>query len=52
MTYNFPNKLRNLAIVFMCLGFLGLTYGFLSAPSSIKESKAMISANHNDGPWR
>ena len=49
MTYNFPNKLRNLAIVFMCLGFLGLTYGFLSAPSSIKESKAMISANHNDG---
>ena len=49
MTYNFPNKLRNLAIVFMCLGFLGLTYGFLSAPSSIKESKAMVSASHNDG---
>ena len=48
-TYNFPNKLRNLAIVFMCLGFLGLTYGFLSAPSNIKESKAMISADHNDG---
>ncbi|MFL2603621.1 MAG: quinol:cytochrome C oxidoreductase [Flavobacteriaceae bacterium] len=49
MTYNFPNKLRNLAIVFMCLGFLGLTYGFLSAPSSIEESKAMVSASHNDG---
>ena len=47
MTYNFPNKLRNLAIVFMCLGFLGLTYGFLSAPSSIKESKAMVSAIRN-----
>ena len=49
MTYNFPNKLRNLAIVFMSLGFLGLTYGFLSAPSSIEESKAMVSASHNDG---
>ena len=48
MTYNFPNKLRNLAIVFMCLGFLGLTYGFLSAPSSIKESKAMVSASHEN----
>ena len=49
MTYNFPNKLRNLAIVFMSLGFLGLTYGFLSAPSSIEESKVMVSASHNDG---
>ena len=49
MTYNFPNKLRNLTIVFMTLGFLGLTYGFLAAPSSIKESKAMVSAIHNDG---
>ncbi len=49
MTYNFPNKLRNLAIVFMSFGFLGLTYGFLSAPSSIEESKAIVSANHSDG---
>ena len=49
MMYNFPNKLRNLAIIFMSFGFLGLTYGFLSAPSSVEESKAIVSANHIDG---
>ena len=42
MMYTFPNKLRNLAIAFMVVGFLGLTYGFLTAPATIEESKAMV----------
>jgi len=47
--YTFPNKLRNLSIAFMIIGFLGLTYGFLSAPATIEESKAMVAASHDDG---
>ena len=49
MMYTFPNKLRNLSITFMIIGFLGLTYGFLSAPATIEESKAMVAASHDDG---
>ena len=48
MMYTFPNKLRNLAIAFMVVGFLGLTYGFLTAPATIEESKAMV-ATHDAG---
>ena len=44
MMYTFPNKLRNLAIAFMVVGFLGLTYGFLTAPTTIEESKAMVAS--------
>ena len=47
--YTFPNKLRNLSITLMIVGFLGLTYGFLNAPSNLEESKSMVSANHGDG---
>ncbi|MDA7694293.1 quinol:cytochrome C oxidoreductase [Flavobacteriaceae bacterium] len=47
--YTFPNKLRNLSITFMIIGFLGLTYGFLSAPATIEESKAMVAASHDEG---
>ena len=49
MMYTFPNKLRNLAIVFMVVGLIGLTYGFLSAPSTIEEAKAIVAANHGEG---
>ena len=49
MMYTFPNKLRNLSITLMIVGFLGLTYGFLNAPSNLEESKSMVSANHGDG---
>ena len=47
--YTFPNKLRNLAIVFMVVGLIGLTNGFLSAPSTIEEAKAIVAANHGEG---
>jgi hypothetical protein len=49
MMYTFPNKLRNLAIAFMLIGFISLTYGFLSAPSTIEEAKAIVAASHGDG---
>jgi len=47
--YTFPNKLRNLAIAFMVVGFAGLVYGFIAAPSTIEESKAIVAASHDDG---
>ncbi len=49
MIYTFPNKLRNLAIVFMAVGFMGLVYGFLAAPNTIEEAKAIVAANHGEG---
>src|SRR6056300_589033 len=49
MMYTFPNKLRNLASAFMVIGFLGLTYGFLSAPATLEQSKAIVAASHSDG---
>ena len=48
MMYIFPNKIKKIAIAFMIVGFFGLAYGFLSAPKTIEESKAMIEANHGD----
>ncbi|MEJ6775642.1 MAG: quinol:cytochrome C oxidoreductase [Flavobacteriia bacterium] len=47
--YTFPNKLRNLAIAFMVIGFLGLAYGFITAPSTIEDAKAMVASSHGDG---
>ena len=32
--YTFPNKLRNLAIALMVLGFVGLVLGFIGAPKT------------------
>ena len=49
MMYTFPNKLRNLAFAFMAVGFVGLVYGFISAPTSIEEAKALVAANHGEG---
>jgi len=49
MMYTFPNKLRNLALAFMAIGFVGLVYGFISAPKTIEEAKAIIAANHEEG---
>ena len=49
MMYTFPNKLRNLAIAFMVIGFLGLAYGFITAPSTVEEAKEMLASSHGDG---
>ena len=48
--YTFTNKLRNLSIILMIAGFLGLTYGFLTAPKTIKEAQALVDdTHHGDG---
>lgn len=49
MMYTFPNKLRNLAIALMVIGFLGLVYGFINAPKTIEEAKAMVTSSHGEG---
>ena len=46
--YTFSNKLRNLAFAFMVIGLTGLVYGFLSAPKTIEEAKAMVAASHHE----
>ena len=48
MMYTFPNKLRNLAIAFMVIGFLGLAYGFINAPKTIEEAKEMVASSHGE----
>ena len=45
--YTFTNKLRNFSIVFMVVGFLGLVYGFLSMPSTVKDAQAMVAEVHH-----
>mgnify|MGYP000648414941 FL=1 len=49
MMYTFPNKLRNLAIAFMVIGFLGLAYGFINAPKTIEEAKEMVASSNGEG---
>lgn len=48
--YTFTNKLRNFSITLMVVGFLGLTYGFLTAPETVEEATAMLAdAHHGEG---
>lgn len=45
--YTFSSKLKTFSIVLMVLGILGMAYGFLSAPKTTEEVKAMM--HHEDG---
>ena len=48
--YTFTNKLKNFSITLMVVGFLGLTYGFLTAPETVEEATAMVAdAHHGEG---
>jgi hypothetical protein len=48
--YTFTNKLRNFSISMMVVGFLGLTYGFLTVPKTVEEATAMVAdAHHGEG---
>ena len=44
--YTFPKRLKIFSLVCMIIGLLGLTYGFLSAPSTIEEAIEMTSSDH------
>lgn len=47
--YTFSNKLRNIAIVLMVLGLIGIVYGFLSAPKTIEDVEKIVAASHHGG---
>lgn len=47
--YTFPNKLRNIALVLMILGIIGIVYGFLSAPKTIQDVEKIVAESHHDG---
>ena len=40
--YTFSSKLKNISIVLMLLGILGIGYGFFTAPKDIKEVEAIL----------
>ena len=46
--YTFSSKLRMSAIILMIVGLLGIGYGFISAPKTVEEAKAMVSDSHHD----
>jgi len=45
--YNFTNKLKNFSIALMVVGFLGLTYGFLTVPDNVEEATMMTADAHH-----
>ena len=44
--YTFTQRLKITAYVLMGLGLIGLTIGFLSAPSTVAEAQAMVADAH------
>jgi quinol:cytochrome c oxidoreductase quinone-binding subunit 2 len=47
--YTLPSKLKLFAIIFMVIGAIGITSGFLSTPKTIEDVKEMMASNddHN-----
>ncbi|MBS9460824.1 quinol:cytochrome C oxidoreductase [Flagellimonas sp. 389] len=46
--YTFSNKLRIGSFIAMAVGLICLATGFLSAPSTVEEAKAMVASAHGD----
>jgi len=47
--YTFSNKLKIGSLILMALGLLGMGIGFVSAPATVDEAKAMVADAHSDG---
>lgn len=47
--YTFSNKLKIGSLILMALGLLGMGIGFVSAPATVAEAKAMVADAHGDG---
>ena len=45
--YTFSNRLKIASFILMAVGLLGIGVGFMSAPSTVEEAKAMV-ASHGD----
>lgn len=46
--YTFSNRLKIGSFILMALGFLGIAIGFVSAPSTVEEAKAIVAAHADD----
>ena len=46
--YTFSSRLKMASFILMIVGLLGIGIGFMSAPTTIEESKAMV-ASHDEG---
>ncbi len=46
--YTFSNRLKIVSVALMIIGALGIGIGFVSAPSTVEQAKA-ITASHDDG---
>lgn len=46
--YTFSSRLKMASFIMMIVGLLGIGIGFMSAPSTVEEAKAMV-ASHDDG---
>ncbi|WP_350284940.1 quinol:cytochrome C oxidoreductase [uncultured Croceitalea sp.] len=47
--YTFSNRLKIASYILMAVGAICLATGFLSAPSTVEEAKAIVAASHDDG---
>lgn len=45
--YTFPSQLKITALTLILVGFLGIVYGFLSAPTTVAEAQAMVAEAHH-----
>ena len=45
--YTFSNKLKMTSFILMAVGLLGIGVGFMSAPGTVEEAKAMV-ASHDE----
>jgi hypothetical protein len=51
--YTFSSKLKTFSLILMAVGFLGIGYGFFSAPKNIQEVEAMLASDahgHSESP--
>ncbi|MGC1515859.1 MAG: quinol:cytochrome C oxidoreductase, partial [Maribacter sp.] len=47
--YTFSNRLKIGSIILMAVGLLGIIGGFVMAPGTIEEAKAMVASHDEDG---
>ncbi|MGB5377168.1 MAG: quinol:cytochrome C oxidoreductase, partial [Muriicola sp.] len=47
--YTFSNRLKIGALILIGIGMLGMGIGFVTAPSSVEDAKAMVAAHDEEG---